>query len=394
MSTPTDAVIVAAARTPVATAFKGSLVDVDAFELAALTVAEVMARSGIDPDRIDDVVLGESLYGGGAIARHAALTAGLPHAAGIAHNRHCASGLAAVATAAGSIRAGMDRVVVAGGVQSSSTMPRSTRRVPLTDDWSDWFSPTHPDTPDAPAMDMTITVGWNAARKAGIAREEMDAWALRSHQRAVAAIDAGAFHEETFPVEVTRRDGSTVTFALDEHPRRDTTADRLAALKPLHPEIEGFSITAGNACGANDGAAAVVVCDRAGAEELGLEPLAAVRAWASVGVPPADTGLAPLRAIPKALDRAGLGIGDVDLWEINEAFASVPIAAVKGLGLDEEIVNPLGSGCSLGHPVAMTGTRMVITLTHELRRRGGGVAVAAMCAGGGMASALVLDVPG
>lgn len=394
MSIPTDAVIVAAARTPVATAFRGSLVDVDAFELAALTVAEVMARSGIDPERIDDVVLGESLYGGGAIARHAALSADLPHAAGIAHNRHCASGLSSVATAAGSIRAGMDRVVIAGGVQSSSTSPRSTRRVPGTDDWADWFSPTHPDTADAPAMDMTITVGWNTAQKAGITREEMDAWALRSHQRAVAAIDAGAFGEETFPVKVARRDGSTTTFAVDEHPRRDTTADKLAALKPLHPEIEGFSITAGNACGANDGAAAVVLCDRAGAEEHGLEPLATIRAWASVGVPPAETGLAPLRAIPKALDRAGLSIGDVDLWEINEAFASVPIAAVRELGLDEEIVNPLGSGCSLGHPVAMTGTRMIITLTHELRRRGGGVAVASMCAGGGMAGAVVLDVPG
>jgi acetyl-CoA C-acetyltransferase len=394
MSTPTDAVIVATARTPVATAFKGSLVDVDAFELAALPGAAAVARSGIDPERMDDVVLGESLYGGGAIARHAALTGGLPHAPGIAHNRHCASGLSAIATAAGSIRAGMDRVVVAGGVQSSSTSPRSTRRVPLTHDWVDWFSPTHPDTADAPAMDMTVTVGWNAAQKAGITREEMDAWALRSHQRAVAAIDAGAFREETFPVEVARRDGSTTTFALDEHPRRDTTADKLAALRPLHPEIEGFSITAGNACGANDGAAAVVLCDRASAEELGLEPLAAVRAWASVGVPPAETGLAPLRAIPKALDRAGLGIGDVDLWEINEAFASVPIAAVKAFELDEEIVNPLGSGCSLGHPVAMTGTRMIVTLIHELRRRGGGVAVAAMCAGGGMAGAVVLDVPG
>ena len=149
-------------------------------------------------------MLGESLYGGGDIARYAAIEAGLDHVPGLAHNRHCASGLAAVTTAAASIRAGMDHVVVAGGAQSSSTSPRSTRRVPGTDDWSDWMSPTHPDTPEAPNMDMSITVGWNAAVEAGVTREEMDAWALRSHQRAVTAIDAGAFEEEIFPVEVDR----------------------------------------------------------------------------------------------------------------------------------------------------------------------------------------------
>jgi acetyl-CoA C-acetyltransferase len=240
---------------------------------------------------------------------------------------------------------------------------------------------------------MTITVGWNAAVQAGITRGEMDAWALRSHQRAVAGIDAGSFAEEIFPIEVTRRDGTRFTFAVDEHPRRSSSMEKLASLKPLHPEIEGFSITAGNSAGVNDGAAAMVVTDRSFAEDHGLEPLAVVRAWASAGVPPADTGLAPSVAIPKALARAGLSVGDVSLWEINEAFASVSVAATRALGLDEEIVNVLGSGCSLGHPVAMTGARMVLTLTHELRRRGGGVGVAAMCAGGGMATALVLDVP-
>jgi acetyl-CoA acetyltransferase family protein len=288
----------------------------------------------------------------------------------------------------------MDRAVVAGGVQSNSTSPRVSRRVPGTDDWDeDWLSPSHPETPDAPGRDMTITVGWNAAVRAGIAREEMDAWALRSHERAIAGIDDGSFEEEIFPLEVTRRDGTTFTFAVDEHPRRGSTLEKLASLKPLHPEIDGFSITAGNASGVNDAAGAVVVTDRDFAEQHDLEPLAVVRAWASVGVPPAETGLAPIKAIPKALERAGLSVEDIDLWEINEAFASVPIAAVKALGLDEEIVNPLGSGCSLGHPVAMTGTRMVMTVAHEMRRRGGGTAVAAMCAGGGMASAVVLDVP-
>ena len=388
-----DAVIVSTARTPIGTAFRGSLVDVDALGLATLVVGEAVRRSGLDPAALDDVVLGESLYGGGDIARYAALEAGLEHVPGVAQNRHCASSLAAVTTAAASIRAGMDRAVVAGGVQSQSTAPRATRRVPGTDEWEGWMSPTHRDRPTAPNLDMSITVGWNAAVEAGVTREEMDAWALRSHQRAVAAIDAGAFADEVVPVEVTGRDGTTSTFAVDEHPRRTTSMEKLASLEPLHPEIEGFSITAGNAAGANDGAAALVVVDGELAAAAGLAPLATVRAWASVGVAPERTGLAPTLAIPKALDRAGVAIGDVALWEVNEAFASMCVATTRILGIDEELVNVLGSGCSLGHPVAMTGARMVISLTHELRRRGGGTGVAAMCAGGGMSTAVVLDVP-
>ena len=388
-----DAVVVSTARTAIGTAFRGTLVDVDALELGTRAVAEAVARSGIDPALVDDVVLAEALYGGGDIARYAAIEAGLEHVAGLAHNRHCAGGLAALTTAAATVRAGMDRVVVAGGTQSSSTSPRSTRRVPGTDDWEDWWSPTHADRPSAPNMDMSITVGWNAAVEAGVTRQEMDAWALRSHQRAVAGIDSGSFVEEIFPFDVKRRDGSTTTFAVDEHPRRDTSLEKLASLKPLHPEIEGFSITAGNACGANDGAAAMVVADRALAEANGIEPLASVAAWASVGVPPERTGLAPTIAIPKALDRAGLSLADVDLWEINEAFAAMCVATTRVLGIDEEIVNVLGSGCSLGHPIAMTGARMAVSLIHELRRRGGGTGVAAMCAGGGMSTAVVLDVP-
>ena len=168
--------------------------------------------------------------------------------------------------------------------------------------------------------------------------------------------------------------------------------ERLAGLKVLHPEIEGFSITAGNAAGMNDGAAALVLTAGDLAEAEGLEALATIRSWASVGVAPARTGMAPIDAIPKALDRAGLTVADVDLFEINEAFASVPVATCKALGLDEDIVNVLGSGCSLGHPIAMTGARMIITMVHELRRRGGGTGVAAMCAGGGMGSAVVFDV--
>jgi len=388
-----DAVIVSTARTAIGTAFKGSLVDVDAMELGTRAVGEAVQRAGVDPALVDDVVLGETLYGGGDIARYAAIEAGLEHAPGVAHNRHCASGLTAVTTAAATIKAGMDRAVVAGGAHSSSTSPRSLRRTPGTDDWGDWMSPTHRDRPTAPNLDMSITVGWNAAVEADVSREAMDAWAYRSHQRAVAGIDAGSFAEEIFPLEVTRRDGSTFSFEVDEHPRRETSLEKLAALKPIHPEIEGFSITAGNASGMNDGAAAMVVAERALAEAEGLEPLATVHAWASVGVAPERTGLAPTVAIPKMLDRAGRTVGDIELWEINEAFASMCVATTRLLGIDEDRVNVLGSGCSLGHPIATTGARMVITLIHELRRRGGGLGVAAMCAGGGMSTALLVEVP-
>jgi acetyl-CoA acetyltransferase len=236
-----EAVIVAGARTAIGTAFRGSLTETDAMTLGTAAVAEAVRRSGIDPMLFDDVILGESLYGGGDIARYAAIEAGLVNAPGVAHNRHCASGLATLQSAAASVIAGMDRVVVAGGVQSSPTMPKTNRRVSGSDVVEeDWLAPSHRETPDAPIRDMSITVGWNTAVKAGISREDMDAWAYRSHMRAVAGIDNGSFEAETFPLEVTRRDGSTFTFAVDEHPRRTSTLEKLASLKPLHPEIEGL----------------------------------------------------------------------------------------------------------------------------------------------------------
>jgi len=388
-----EAVIVAACRTAIGTAHKGTLADTSAFDLADTVVREAVNRSGIDPSRIDDIVLGESLYGGGDIARHAAVTAGLTGVPGLALNGHCASGLSSVQTAAANVKAGMMEVVVAGGVQSSSTGPVSRLRRPGTDEWDErWISPSHPDTPDAPNLDMSITVGWNSAIAAGVSREDMDAWALGSHRKAVAAIDAGRLVEEIVPIEVSRRDGTKVTFAVDEHPRRDTSMEKLAALKPLHPEIEGFSITPGNASGINDGAAALVLTSDRVASAEGREVLGTVRAWASVGVEPRDTGLAPVQAIPKALKLAGLDVADVALFEINEAFASMCVATTRLLGIDPALVNPSGSGCSLGHPVAATGARMLTSLLYELRRRGGGIGVASMCAGGGMGSAVVIEV--
>ncbi|RFZ37967.1 Acetyl-CoA acetyltransferase [Mycobacterium marinum] len=378
-----EAVIVAALRTPIGTARKGTLRDTNAFDLAHHVVSE--ATADLDPAQIDDVILGEGLYGGGVIARHAAITAGLGHVPGLAQNRHCAAGQAAVQGAAASVRAGMDQLIIAGGVNSASTSPRP--RMQIDGEWVDWFPPTHPDRPDAPNMDMSITVGWNAAVAAGVSRAEMDAWALRSHRNAIAAIDEGRFKEEIVPIPTPHG-----LFCVDEHPRRDTTMEKLAALKPLHPEIDGFSITAGNACGANDGAAVLTIASDRMAQGLGMPALARVLSWASVGVDPAATGLAPVEAIPKALARGHLSISDVDLFEINEAFASMCVATVKLLELDADRVNVSGSGCSLGHPVAATGARMLVTLVHELRRRGGGIGLAAMCAGGGMGSATVIEV--
>ena len=389
----TEAVIVSAVRTAVGTARKGALANTSAEELAITVLRAAVDRAGIDPGTVDDVMLAESLYGGGAVARYAAIEAGLTAAGGMAINRHCAGSLTSVGLAAASIISGMERIVVAGGVHSMSTAPTLRRRVPGTDEVQDfWMPPTHADRPDAPNVDMSITVGWNAAKELGITREEQDAWALRSHQRAIAAIDAGHFHDEIVPVMALAADGSRVEFKVDEHPRRDTTMEKLAGLKVVHPEIEGFSITAGNASGMNDAASAMVVTSSEIAAAEDLEVQARVRGWTALGIDPARTGLAVPGVIHKLLSRGRVKQGDVALWEINEAFASVPIAAARILGLNEETINVSGSGCSLGHPVAASGGRMIATLINDLKRRGGGFGVATMCAGGGQAGAVLIEV--
>jgi acetyl-CoA C-acetyltransferase len=386
-------VIVSAARTAIGTARKGTLANTTGEELAAGVLAEAVRRSGLDPQRFDDVIFAESLYGGGDLARHAAVTNGMLSVAGVAVNRHCAGSLTSIGLAAAEIKSGMESAIVAGGVQASSLSPRLTRRVPGTvDEFADWAPASHPNWPDAPAFDMSIAVGWNTAKAAGISREEQDAWAYRSHMRAVAAIDAGKFVDEIVPVKVAGPDGSMVEFAVDEHPRRDSSLEKLASLRVLHPEIPGFSITPGNASGVNDAAAAVALTSAELATAEGIEPMAKVLAWAAAGVDPALMGFGALRAAEKVLQRAGRTFSDVSLWEINEAFASVPVAACKEFGLDEELVNFSGSGCSLGHPVAASGARMVTTLVYELRRRGGGLGLATMCAGGGQGGAILIEV--
>lgn len=388
------AAIVAAARTAIGTARKGTLANLDATELAKPVVSAAIERSGMDVKDFDELLLAEVGQGGGDMARFVAVDLGLTHLSGMALNRQCASSLSAIAVGAGQIAAGMSRAVLAGGTESLSTSPVARKRKPFTTgkeagDYVDpWFSFSHPPTPDAPAMDMSITVAHNCAVRFGISREAQDEWALRSHQRAVKAADAGSFIEEIVPIAVPQADSTTTIFAVDEHPRRETTPEILASLKVLHPEIDGFSVTAGNSSGLND-AAAMVALAAPGTE---AEQLASVLSWASVGVPPKQTGAGPITAIPKALELAGRVIKDVALFEINEAFAAQAVACTRELGLDEEIVNVYGSGISLGHPIAATGARMVTSAIYELRRRGGGIGVLSMCAGGGMGTAMVIEV--
>lgn len=384
-----DAVVIDGCRTPIGRAHKGSLVDVDATTLARTVVTGVVARTGVDPASLDDVVMAESLQGGGVIGRYVTAELGWTHLPGLAVNRHCAAGLGAVQTAAATIRSGMGHAMIAGGTESLSSMPRFTKSIPASAaEFAPWFPPSHPETSDAPAMDMSITVGENTAAEMGISRADSDEWALKSHLGAANARDSGLFENEIVPVELP----NGALFDTDEHPRGDTTLERLASLNPIHDELPNPTVTAGNAAGLNDAAAATLVTSTQFAQSHGLAPSARIVAWSAVGVEPARTGMSPSIAIPKALERAGLSIGDVDLWEINEAFCSVPIAASRTLGIDPEIVNVVGSGCGLGHPIAATGARMVVTMINQLRQRDLHIGCVAMCAGGGMGAAMVLEL--
>ena len=382
----TRAVIVSAARTPIAKSGKGKLAKVDAFRLAEVAVQAAIERSGIPGGEFNDVVLAESLQGGGVIARHTAIRLGLPQVPGLAVNRHCAGGLAAVQTAAASILAGVNEVMIAGGTESMGGMPLVQKMRP-DGEFKRWLSPSHPDRPDAPNWDMSITVGENTAKLAGLTRTDVDEWAVYSHGNAVRSQDSGWFEDEIVPVEV---DGELVT--LDEQPRRGTTLEALAGLKLLHPEIEGATVTAGNAAGVNDAAAALAIVSEEYAAAHGLTPLAYLREWGVQAVDPYETGLAPIGAIEKALAKSGLSVGDIDRWEINEAFNAVPVAAIRKLGIEQERTNVNGSGCSIGHPVAATGARMIVTMINELKRSGGSLGIVSMCAGGGMGSAQIVEL--
>jgi acetyl-CoA C-acetyltransferase len=389
-----EAVIVAAVRTPIADAYKGSLANTSIYDIGKASIVEALKRSGAPPEDVDDLILGEVLQGGGDIARYLANDIGLPpDTPGLAVNRQCATGMAAVDTAAANIRAGMDKVVLAGGVESMTQAPVTFRKPSVAyGAMQQWLSPSHPDSAEAPNMNMMITVGENTARKVGVSREEMDEWSYGSHMKALSAIDDGRFAEEIVPMEVRGWAGETKTFDTDEHPRRDTSLEKLASLRVLSGVPDG-TITAGNSSPLNDASAALVVADGDYAAANDLEVLAVVRSWCAVGVPPEDTGIAPTLAIPRAADRAGISMDQLSLVEINEAFASMTVGTIKVLDLDPDIVNVNGGAVGLGHPVGCSGARLLVTLLHELRRRGGGYGVASLCAGGGMGAATVIEVP-
>ncbi|MCB1285106.1 MAG: thiolase family protein [Microthrixaceae bacterium] len=373
--------IVSGVRTPIATAYKGSLGGVDAFELAQTVIAAAVERSGVDASQFEDMGFGESFQGGGNIGRNAAIRAGLTNIPGVATQRWCASGMAGVQWVAANITAGMIDAGVAGGVESMTTAPGTSRGGEF------WLSPANEPTELAPPFNTALGVGDNAARIAGVTREQADEWAFNSHMNAVRAIDEGRFANEIVPV--TLPDGSQ--FTTDEHPRRNSSLEKLATLPVLNPQNDWATTTAGNSSGLNDAAAALTLVSPEFAKAHGLKPRAIIRGWASVGLAAEETGLTPEPAMRKALAKAGLSVADLQAVEINEAFASVAVAATKRLGLDPAIVNQNGSGCSLGHPIGCTGARMIVTMLNELDRLDAQFGAVAMCAAGGMGSATVIE---
>ncbi|MFZ1588258.1 MAG: thiolase family protein, partial [Candidatus Microthrix parvicella] len=328
----------------------------------------------------------ESMQGGGNIARYTAIELGLDSVPGAAIQRWCASGMSAVNYLAANIASGMVECGIAGGTESMSTAPATMKPGPDGSQQS-WLPAAHPETDITPAFNMAMTVGENTARIAGVTREQADEWAFHSHQRAIAAIDNGYFDAELVPVPL----GDGNNFSVDEHPRRTSSLEKLASLPVINPMLEGAIVTPGNSSGLNDGAAAMVLCSREFATSHGLTPLATIRSWASAADMVERNGLAPTLAIPKALKLAGIGIDDVDAVEINEAFSSMAVASSRELGLDHAITNQVGSGCSLGHPIACTGARMLVTMAHQLARTDTQWGVAAMCAAGGMGAATVIE---
>jgi 3-oxoadipyl-CoA thiolase len=395
-----EAWIVSAVRTPIGR-HGGALRSVRPDDLAALVVAAAVERSGIDPALIDDVVLGNANGAGEEnrnVARMAALLAGLPvEVAGQTINRLCGSGLQAVNSAAHAIMVGDGDVMVAGGVESMTRAPivalkaesAFQRGAPQVADTTLGWRFVNP---RLEAMYPAIPLGETAelvAERWGVSREDQDAFALLSQQRAAAAIASGRFDDQLVTVTIPQRGAEPIVVDRDEHPRADTTAEGLATLKPAFRE-DG-SVTAGNASGINDGAAALVLVEAGRARALGLRPLARVVSTAVAGVDPSVMGMGPVPATRKALERAGLTVADLDLVEINEAFASQSVACLRELELDPSRVNVNGGAIALGHPLGMSGARLATMLIHELRARGGRYGLATMCIGVGQGIATVVE---
>ncbi|MHC3814859.1 acetyl-CoA acetyltransferase [Streptomyces sp. CB02488] len=399
-----DVVICEPLRTPIGR-FGGALAGQSPASLAALVIAEVVARTGIDPDRVDEVILGSAYPSADApaIGRVAALDAGLPQSVtGTQIDRRCGSGLQAVLDAAMQIRAGFSEVVIAGGVDVMSAAPYYTHDgrwgikgpgLQLHDSLA--RGRVTAGGVNHPVPGGMIETAENLRREYGISRADQDALALRSQQRAGRAAAEGRYEAETVPVTVRTRKSDTVVTA-DEHPRPDTTAEQLAGLRPIMGKADpAATVTAGNASGQNDAAAACLVTSAATAERLGLTPLVRLVSFARAGVPAATMGIGPVPATRTALARAGLTLADLDLIELNEAFAAQVLACTRELGLGEkdheERINVNGSGISLGHPVGATGARLLATLTRELHRREARFGLETMCIGGGQGLAAVFE---
>ncbi len=388
-----EAVIVSAVRTAVGKAPRGALRGVHPSDLAATVIkAAVEGVAGLDPKEIDDVILGCAMpeaEQGLNMARVSLLRAGLPaDVPGQTVNRFCASGLQTIALAAQQVMTGMGDVVVAGGAESMSAVPMGGHHYAPNPAMAE----LHPDV----YLGMGLTAE-NVAKRYEVSRADQDAFALRSHQRAIAAIDAGRFKDEIVPVEVEnvwfeggKAQRATLTFDTDEGPRRDTSAEALAKLRPVFA-VNG-TVTAGNSSQTSDGAAAVVVMSREKADALGLKPLARFVSYAAAGVPPEIMGIGPIAAVPKVLKQAGLTIDQMDLIELNEAFAAQALAVIRSLELDEAKVNVNGGAIALGHPLGCTGAKLTVQLLHEMRRRGGRYGLVTMCIGGGMGAAGIFEV--
>lgn len=390
----TEIVIVSAARTGVGK-FGGSLAKVPAPQLGATVIRAVLARAGLDPAQLSEVIMGQVLTGGAGQnpARQSSIHAGVPEGVpAMTINKVCGSGLKAVMLAANAIIAGDSEIVVAGGQENMSAAPH------VLPGSRDGFR-----MGDAKLVDSMIVDGlWdafndyhmgttaeNVARQFDISRQAQDAFAAASQNKAEAAQKAGRFDEEIVPVEIPQRKGDPVRFATDEFVRHGVTAEMLQSLRPAFSK-DG-TVTAGNASGINDGAAAVLVMSAKRAEALGLTPLARIRAYASAGVDPKVMGMGPVPASKRCLERAGWSVGDLDLMEINEAFAAQALAVHREMGWDTEKVNVNGGAIAIGHPIGASGCRILVTLLHEMQRRDARRGLASLCIGGGMGVALALE---
>ncbi|ABA50878.1 acetyl-CoA C-acetyltransferase [Burkholderia pseudomallei] len=392
----TDVVIVSAARTAVGK-FGGSLAKIAAPELGASVIRAVLERAGVKPEQVSEVILGQVLTAGSGQnpARQALIAAGLPNAVpGMTINKVCGSGLKAVMLAANAVVAGDAEIVVAGGQENMSAAPH------VLPGSRDGFR-----MGDAKLVDSMIVDGlWdvynkyhmgitaeNVAKEYGITREAQDQFAALSQNKAEAAQKAGRFDDEIVPIEIPQRKGEPLRFATDEFVRHGVTAESLASLKPAFAK-EG-TVTAANASGINDGAAAVLVMSAKKAEALGLEPLARIKAYANAGVDPSVMGMGPVPASRRCLERAGWSVGDLDLMEINEAFAAQALAVHKQMGWDTSKVNVNGGAIAIGHPIGASGCRILVTLLHEMLKRDAKRGLASLCIGGGMGVALALERP-